>query len=53
MLTGMFEMRFRPDGSRDMFFTKNRRGGRMDRLQFGFNNSGHIHWGSFLPMNEE
>jgi hypothetical protein len=43
MLTGMAEMRFQ-DGGRYISFSKNRRGGKMDKLFFSLDQSQNVGW---------
>ena len=51
MLTSMGHMKFDGD-SRTLFFSKNRRGGRMDKLHFSLDTNNHVNWKYFSPMNE-
>ena len=50
MLTGMGHLKF-TDGSRVLFFSKNRRGGKMDKLHFSLNQKNHVGWLFTEPMN--
>ena len=43
MLTGMGHLKF-SDNSRVLFFSKNRRGGQMDKLHFSLNQKNHVGW---------
>ena len=43
MLTGMAEMRFQ-DGGRYISFSKNRRGGKMDKLFYSLDQSQNVGW---------
>ena len=52
MLTGMGHMKF-TEGSRVLFFSKNRRGGQMDKLHFSLDQSNHVGWLFTEPMNAE
>ena len=52
MLTSMGHLKFEGD-SRVLFFSKNRRGGRMDKLHFSLNTNNHVNWSHFSAMNEE
>ena len=50
MLTGMAEMRF-ADNGRYLSFSKNRRGGEMNRLFFSLNQTKNVGWLQTEPMN--
>ena len=52
MLTGMGHMKF-TEGSRVLFFSKNRRGGQMDKLHFSLDQKNHVGWLFTEPMNGE
>ena len=52
MLTGMGHMKFVENG-RCIFFSKNRRGGQMDRLFFSLETKNHVGWLFTEPMNAE
>ena len=52
MLTGMGHMKF-TEGSRVLFFSKNRRGGKMDKLHFSLDQSNHVGWLFTEAMNAE
>ena len=52
MLTGMGHLKF-VDNSRVLFFSKNRRGGQMDKLHFSLNQKNHVGWLFTEPMNGE
>ena len=52
MLTGMGHLKF-TEGSRCLFFSKNRRGGRMDKLHFSLDQKDHVGWLFTEPMNGE
>jgi len=52
MLTGMGHMKF-TEGSRVLFFSKNRRGGQMDKLHFSLNQKNHVGWLFTEAMNGE
>ena len=51
MLTSMGHMKF-VEGGRCIFFSKNRRGGRMDKLHFSLEAKNHVNWTHFSAMNE-
>jgi len=51
MLTSMGHLKFDGD-DRVLFFSKNRRGGRMDKLHFSLNTNNHVNWTHFSAMNE-
>ena len=51
MLTGMAHMKFDGDGGRFIFFSKNRRGGEMNKLFFSLNQSKHVGWLFTEPVN--
>ena len=51
MLTGMAHMKFDSDGGRAIFFSKNRRGGEMNKLFFSLNQSNHVGWLFTEPLN--
>tara|TARA_Y100000592_G_scaffold39211_1_gene62260 strand:- start:556 stop:1104 length:549 start_codon:yes stop_codon:yes gene_type:complete len=51
MLTGMAHMKFDGDGGRAIYFSKNRRGGEMNKLFFSLNQSNHVGWLFTEPMN--
>jgi|TARA_R100001443_G_scaffold20619_1_gene32722 DNA repair protein RadA/Sms len=52
MLTGMGHMKF-TEGSRVLFFSKNRRGGQMDKLHFSLDQKNHVGWLFTEAMNGE
>ena len=52
MLTGMGHMKFVED-SRCLFFSKNRRGGEMNKLHFSLNQKNHVGWLFTEAMNAE
>jgi DNA repair protein RadA/Sms len=52
MLTGMGHMKF-VEGGRCLFFSKNRRGGKMDKLFFSLDQSKNVGWLFTEPMNAE
>ena len=52
MLTGMGHMKF-TEGSRVLFFSKNRRGGKMDKLHFSLDQKNHVGWLFTEAMNAE
>jgi len=52
MLTGMGHLKF-TEGSRVLFFSKNRRGGQMDKLFFSLETKNHVGWLFTEPMNAE
>ena len=51
MLTGMAHMKFDGDGGRCIFFSKNRRGGEMNKLFFSLNTANHVGWLFTEPLN--
>ena len=51
MLTSMGHLKFDGD-DRVLFFSKNRRGGRMDKLHFSLDTNNHVNWKHFSAMNE-
>lgn len=51
MLTGMAHMKFDSDGGRYIFFSKNRRGGEMNKLFFSLNQAKHVGWLYTEPVN--
>jgi len=51
MLTSMGHLKFVENG-RCFFFSKNRRGGRMDRLFFSLETHNHVNWTHFEAQNE-
>jgi len=51
MLTGMAHMKFDSDGGRYIFFSKNRRGGEMNKLFFSLNQKNHVGWLYTEPVN--
>ncbi|MCP4910580.1 MAG: hypothetical protein GY907_07720 [Bacteroidetes bacterium] len=53
MLTGMAHMKFDGDGGRFIYFSKNRRGGEMNKLFFSLNNANHVGWLFTEPHNME
>ena len=51
MLTGMAHMKFNNEGGRCIFFSKNRRGGEMNKLFFSLDQRNHVGWLFTEPMN--
>jgi DNA repair protein RadA/Sms len=51
MLTGMAHMKFDGDGGRCIYFSKNRRGGEMNKLYFSLSNANHVGWLYTEPLN--
>jgi len=51
MLTGMAHMKFDSEGGRYIFFSKNRRGGEMNKLFFSLNQKNHVGWLFTEPIN--
>ena len=51
MLTGMAHMKFDSDGGRAIFFSKNRRGGEMNKLFFSLDTANHVGWLFTEPLN--
>ena len=52
MLTAMGHLKF-TEGSRVLFFSKNRRGGKMDKLHFSLDQNNHVGWLFTEAMNAE
>ena len=50
MLTGMAHMKFDSDGGRYIFFSKNRRGGEMNKLFFSLDQTKNVGWLDTEPM---
>ena len=44
MITAMAHIKFQQDGGRAIWFSKNRRGGQMDKLHFSLNQKNHVGW---------
>ena len=51
MITAMAHMKFTPEGSRAIWFSKNRRGGEMNKQHFSLDQSNHVGWLFTEPMN--
>ena len=51
MITAMAHMKFTPEGSRAIWFSKNRRGGQMDKLFFSLDQSKNVGWLHTEPVN--
>ena len=51
MLTGMAHMKFNNEGGRCIFFSKNRRGGEMNKLFFSLDTANHVGWLFTEPLN--
>jgi|TARA_B110000438_G_scaffold132806_1_gene128807 predicted ATP-dependent serine protease len=51
MITAMAHMKFTPEGSRAIWFSKNRRGGEMNKQHFSLDQSKHVGWLFTEPMN--
>ncbi len=51
MITAMAHMKFTPEGSRAIWFSKNRRGGEMNKLHFSLDQNNHVGWLFTEPMN--
>ena len=51
MLTGMAHMKFNSEGGRCIFFSKNRRGGEMNKLFFSLDQRNHVGWLFTEPLN--
>ena len=47
----MAHMKFTPEGSRAIWFSKNRRGGEMNKLHFSLDQNNHVGWLFTEPMN--
>ncbi len=51
MITAMAHMKFTPEGSRAIWFSKNRRGGEMNKLHFSLDQANHVGWLFTEPLN--
>ena len=51
MITAMAHMKFNAEGGRCIFFSKNRRGGEMNKLYFSLDQRNHVGWLFTEPMN--
>ena len=51
MITAMAHMKFTPEGSRAIWFSKNRRGGEMNKLHFSLDQKNHVGWLFTEPLN--
>jgi len=51
MITAMAHIKFTPEGSRAVWFSKNRRGGEMNKLHFSLDQANHVGWLFTEPMN--
>ena len=51
MITAMAHIKFQPEGGRAIWFSKNRRGGQMDKLFFSLDTREHVGWLFTQPMN--
>tara|TARA_B100000963_G_scaffold12694_1_gene9771 strand:+ start:533 stop:1321 length:789 start_codon:yes stop_codon:yes gene_type:complete len=51
MLTGMAHMKFDSEGGRAIHFSKNRRGGEMNKLFFSLDTANHVGWLFTQPLN--
>lgn len=51
MITAMAHMKFTPEGSRAIWFSKNRRGGEMNKLHFSLDQKNHVGWLFTEPIN--
>ena len=51
MITAMAHIKFQQDGGRAIWFSKNRRGGQMDKLFFSLNQKNHVGWLFTEPLN--
>lgn len=51
MLTGMAHMKFNRDGGRFIYFSKNRRGGEMNKLFFSLDQAKNVGWLYTEPLN--
>ena len=51
MITAMAHMKFTPEGSRCIWFSKNRRGGQMNKLHFSLDQKNHVGWLFTEPLN--
>ena len=53
MTTGMAHMKFDSEGGRYMAFSKNRRGGNMNKFFFNLNTKNQVNWMYEAPANAE
>ena len=51
MITAMAHIKFQEEGSRAIWFSKNRRGGEMNKLHFNLNSKNHVNWLGTTPLN--
>ena len=51
MITAMAHIKFQPEGGRAIWFSKNRRGGQMDKLFFSLDTKNHVGWLFTQPLN--
>ena len=51
MITAMAHIKFEQEGGRAIWFSKNRRGGEMNKLFFSLNQSNHVGWLFTEPVN--
>ena len=51
MITAMAHIKFQPEGGRAIWFSKNRRGGEMNKLFFSLDQRNHVGWLFTQPLN--
>ena len=51
MITAMAHIKFQPEGGRAIWFSKNRRGGEMNKLFFSLDTREHVGWLFTQPLN--
>ena len=51
MITAMAHIKFQPEGGRAIWFSKNRRGGEMNKLHFDLNGKNNVSWLGTTPLN--
>jgi len=51
MITAMAHIKFQQDGGRAIWFSKNRRGGEMNKLHFSLSQKNHVGWLFTEPLN--
>ena len=51
MITAMAHIKFQPEGGRAIWFSKNRRGGEMNKLHFDLSSKNNVNWLFTSPLN--
>ena len=51
MITAMAHIKFQPEGGRAIWFSKNRRGGEMNKLHFDLSSKNNVNWLGTSPLN--